>query len=91
MRAQVEAAGLTFEDGKAPYLRVPDPDHPGKFIEMQITLEHFERKTDAPLKAQDADNLLFSFRYENTVLLEHIRRIVRKQMGVNPGKPHPMN
>jgi hypothetical protein len=70
---------------------VPDPDHPGKFIEMQITLEHSERKTDAPRKAQDADNLLFSFRYENTVLLEHIRRIVRKQMGVNPGKPHPMN
>lgn len=91
MRDQITGAGLTFKDGNAPYLQVPDPDHPGKFIEMQVTLEHAERKTDAPLRAQDADNLLFSFRYENTALLEHIRRIVRKQMGVNPGKPHPMN
>jgi hypothetical protein len=91
LRAQIEATGLTFEEGKAPYLKAPDPDKPGKFVEMQVTLEHFDRKTDVPLKAQDADNLLFSFRYENTVLLEHTRRIVRKQMGVNPGDPHPMN
>lgn len=91
MRAQIEAAGLTFEAGKAPYLRVPDPNDPNKTLDLQITLEHFQRKSDVPLKAQDADNLLFSFRYENTVILEHIRRIVRKQMGVNPGQPHPMN
>ena len=91
MRAQIEAAGLSFEDGKAPYLRVPDPAKPGKFLEMQVTLEHAERKTDVPSRAQDPDNLLFSFRYENTVLLEHIRRIVRNQMGTNTGEPHPMN
>ena len=91
MRKRITDAGLTFEDGKAPYLQVPDPEHPGQFIQMQVTLEHFQRKTDVPLRAQDASNLLFSFRYENTVILEHIRRIVRKQMGVNPGQPHPMN
>ncbi|WP_233151816.1 DUF4781 domain-containing protein, partial [Pelomonas sp. KK5] len=91
MRGQIEAAGLTFEEGKAPFLRVPDPAKPGKFIEMQVTLEHAERKTDVPSRAQDPDNLLFSFRYENTVILEHVRRIVRKQMGTNPGEPHPMN
>jgi hypothetical protein len=91
MRAEIEAAGLTFDEGKAPYLLVPDPAKPGKFIEMQVTLEHAARKSDVPSRAQDPDNLLFSFRYENTVLLEHIRRIVRNQMGVNPGKPHPMN
>jgi hypothetical protein len=43
------------------------------------------------MRAQDAENLELSFRYENTVILEHIRRIVRKQMGTNPGEPHPMN
>lgn len=91
LRARIEAAGLTFKDGKAPFLRAPDPARPGKFIEMQVTLEHFQRKSDVPSRAQDADNLLFSFRYENTVILEHIRRIVRMRMGVNPGQPHPMN
>lgn len=90
LKQQILDAGLTFKDGNAPYLEVPDPDNPGKTVQMQVTLEHFDRKTDVPMRAQDASNLEFSFRYENTVLLEHIRRIVRNQMGTNPGEHHPM-
>ena len=91
LKKKIVDAGLTFKDGNAPYLEVPDPDHPGKTVELQVTLEHFDRKTDVPMRAQDAGNLEFSFRYENTRILEAIRRIVRNQMGTNPGEPHPMN
>jgi hypothetical protein len=90
LKQQILEAGLTFNEGNAPYLEVPDPDHPGKTVPMQVTLEHFDRKTDVPMRAQDPTNLEFSFRYENTRLLEAIRRIVKQQMGTNPGEHHPM-
>lgn len=88
MRAQIEAAGLKFEEGKAPYLEVPDPKNPGQVIKMDVTLEHAERKTDVPSRAQDPDNLLFTFRHENTDLLERIREIMRWRTE-NPKGPQP--
>jgi len=86
LKAKIDDMGFTFEKGRAPYLKVPNPDDPKNPFEIGVTLEHFDRKTDYPLHAQDAERLLFSFRYENVVILEHIRRIQRKRMGVNPGE-----
>ena len=55
---------------------------------MDVTLGHAQRKTDVPSRAQDPDNLLFSFRHENTDLLERTREIMRWRME-NPDKPPP--
>ena len=70
-------AGFKIEGTKAPYLELPDGTR------QSISLEHLDRKSDVPGRAQDASNLFFSFGYENSVVLEHIRRIERryKNMG----------
>ena len=43
----------------------------------RLTLEHFERLSDNPTRAVDASNFLFSIGYENSVILEAIRRVGR--------------
>lgn len=90
LKQQILDAGLTFQEGKAPYLEAPDPDNPGKTVKVQVTLKHPAGKTGVPVRAQDAESLELSFRSENAAVLEHIRRTVRNQTGTNTGDPHPM-
>lgn len=83
--------GLTVEPGVAPYLEFPDPMNPKSTLKLRLQLEHFDRKTDVPLRAQDPNNLLFSFGFENTQMLEAIRDIVTSRMGKpEPGDTNPM-
>jgi len=47
-----------------------------------ITLEHLTRRTDNPFRTVDASNLTYALKYENSVLLESIRRVERSQGAV---------
>jgi hypothetical protein len=44
-----------------------------------ITIEHKNRLQDDPLRAIDADNMTFSFMYENTTLLEQRRKLIKER------------
>ena len=88
---KIEAAGLKFEGG-APYLPMRDEsgeimiDRKKRERRHTVSLEHVERKSDVPLLAQDADNLVLSFNYENSQVLEAIKSVEERHKK-HRGKP----
>ena len=74
IRKQWKNAGADMSKN-APTLLVERIENGQVFYERQtITLEHLVRKTDNPFLAVSKDNLLHVLGYENSVILEDIRR-----------------
>lgn len=74
---------------RAPFLQIEEGSK--KLSKHILTLEHFDRKVADPTRVIDPDNLIFSFGYENSVVLEMIRRIIRNAAPTGGNGPHPWN
>lgn len=68
LKAYMEHAGLTFPKEGAPYLEFKNG------AREKVTIEHAERLSDDPRLALVGENLMLSFKRENSGLLEQIRR-----------------